>query len=122
MSERVQPLQQSTAMSRRDFTLEAALAILAGCVITISDACGGNSTSPSPPTVDLTGTISANHSHTAVVTAAQITAANAVVLNIQGTAVHSHTLSLSQTDLQTLKNRQPVSRDSSSDFSTTFGQ
>src|SRR5712692_4462209 len=99
MSERVQPEQQSTAMSRRDFTLEAALAVLAGCVITISDACGGNSTSPnnpSPPTVDLTGTISANHNHTAVVTAAQITAANAVVLNIQGTAVHSHTLSLSQ--------------------------
>jgi len=114
---------EPSTLTRRDFTLEAALALLAGCVITISDACGGSSTNPSMPSppVDITGVFSANHGHAAVVTGAQITAGSAVVLNIQGTAVHSHTLSLSQTDLQTLRNRQAVSRDSSSDLSNTFG-
>ena len=125
MSKRVQSFKESTALTRREFTLEAALALLAGCVITVSDACGGSKnttpTGPSPAPADITGTVSANHNHAAVVTAAQITATNAIVLNIQGTAVHSHTLSLSQADLQTLKNRQPVSRDSSTDMSNTFG-
>lgn len=120
MLERMQPLKESTALTRRDFTLEAALLLLAGCVITITDACGSDSpTSPTP--TDITGVISANHGHTAVVTGAQITSTNAVSLNIQGTAAHPHTLALSQADLQTLKNRQPVSRDSSNDVSATFG-
>jgi len=57
----------------------------------------------------------------AVVTGAQITAGTAVVLNIQGTAAHNHTVSLSQADLQTLKNRTPVSKDSSSDVSASAG-
>jgi hypothetical protein len=119
----IQSITKAATVTRREFTLEAALALLAGCVITISDACGGSksTTDPSPAPTDITGTVSANHGHAAVVTAAQITAANAVALSIQGTAAHNHTLSLSQTDLQTLKNRQPVSKDSSSDVSATFG-
>ena len=124
MLERKQPLKESTALTRRDFTLEAALLLLAGCVITITDACGGDPaspTTPSPAPTDLTGVISANHGHTAVVTAAQITATSAFALSIQGSAAHNHTLSLSQADLQTLKNRQPISRDSSNDVSATFG-
>ena len=130
MSKHLQSFNDSTVLTRREFTLEAALALLAGCVITITDACGGSNTStnntanpasPSPAPADITGTVSANHNHSAVVLAAQITATNAIVLNIQGTAAHNHTLSISQADLQTLKNRQPVSRDSSSDVSATFG-
>ncbi len=124
MSKHIQSINEAATVTRREFTLEAALALLAGCVITISDACGDSksTTTPTPaPPTDITGTVSANHGHTAVVTAAQITAANAVALSIQGTAAHNHTLSLSQADLQTLKNRQPISRDSSSDVSATFG-
>jgi hypothetical protein len=127
MSKHIQSINEAAAtVTRREFTLEAALALLAGCVITISDACGDSKSttnpSPAPPApTDITGTVSANHGHVAVVTAAQITAANAVALSIQGTAAHNHTLSLSQADLQTLKNRQPVSKDSSSDVSATFG-
>jgi hypothetical protein len=122
VSKHMQSSQGPALVTRRKFTLEAALAILAGCVITIADACGGKDdtpTNPSPAPTDITGTISANHGHTATVTAAQITATNAIVLDIQGNAVHHHTLSLSQADLQTLKNRQPVSRDSSSDVSSS---
>ena len=123
MTQRTQLSDESTAVTRREFTLEAALALLAGCVITISDvACGDdNPATPSPAPADIAGTVSANHGHIATVTAAQITATNAVTLNIQGTAAHPHTLSLSQADLQTLKNRQPVSRDSSSDVSASVG-
>jgi hypothetical protein len=121
MSQRTQLSDESTAVTRREFTLEAALALLAGCVITVSDiACGddnsnANPANPSPTPADISGSVSANHGHIATVTAAQITATNAVVLNIQGQATHNHTVSLSQADLQTLKNRQAVSRDSSND-------
>ena len=96
------------------------LVLACGCVITISDACGSD-TPNNPTPVDITGAVSSNHGHTAVVTGAQITAGNAVTLSIQGTAAHPHTLSLSQADLQTLKNRQQVSKDSSNDVSATFG-
>ena len=57
----------------------------------------------------------------AVITGAQITAGNAITLNIQGTAAHSHTLSITQGDLTTLKNHQSVARESSTDLSNTFG-
>jgi hypothetical protein len=108
--------------TRREFTLDAALALLAGCVVTISEACGKSSTSPSstPPT-DVTGVVAANHNHSAVITGAQITAGSAFTLNIQGTAAHPHTVGITQADLTALKNRQVVTRDSSTDFSNTFG-
>ena len=124
MLDRSESFETGASRTRREFTLEAALALLAGCVITISDACGSSTpTDPTPaaPPADITGLIGSNHSHSAVITGAQITAGNAVTLNIQGTAVHSHTLSLTQADLTALKNRQSVTRDSSTDFSNAFG-
>jgi hypothetical protein len=108
--------------TRREFTLEAALAVLAGCVVTISDACGNSSTSPSSTPTDVAGVISANHNHSGTVTAAQITAGSAFTLNIQGTAAHPHTVAITQADLTSLKNRQSITRESSSDLSNTFGQ
>ena len=123
MSDRVELLEPSSLPTRREFTLDAALALLAGCVITISDACGKSSTSPTtnaPPT-DINGVVQTNHNHTAVITAAQITAGTAITVNIQGTAAHPHTLSITQADLTALKNRQPVTRDSTTDLSNTFG-
>ena len=116
------PVEQRPSLARREFTREAALALLAGCVVTISDACGG-STSPTPvtPPASAIGVISANHSHSAVITGAQITAGSAFSLNIQGTAVHQHTVSITQADLTALNNRQSVTRESSTDPSATFG-
>ena len=70
----------STILSRRDFTLKSALAVLAGTTITIS---GCDSDSPTAPTPNPgpgggsgTGTVSANHGHTAEITAAELTAGN----------------------------------------------
>jgi hypothetical protein len=107
-------------IGRREFTLQSALALLAGVVITV-DGCGGSSTSPSPspspspaPAADVNGSVSANHAqpHVAVITAAQITAGSAVSLNIQGMATHPHTVELAAADLVSLRNRTAVSKDS----------
>ena len=92
MSDDRQPFTEPRLVTRRDFTLEAALAVLAGCVITVSDACGGSSNPSTPTPTDITGVVSANHGHTAVITGAAITAGNAVSITIQGTAVHNHTV------------------------------
>jgi hypothetical protein len=123
MSDRVNLREtRATWLTRREFTLEAALAILAGCVITISDtACSKTTTAPSttpnPGTSgDVNGNVSANHGHEAVIKAAQITAGIAIVaLDIRGTATHTHTLSISQADLVSLKNRETVTSNSTTD-------
>ncbi|MGH9258250.1 MAG: hypothetical protein ACRD3C_27125 [Vicinamibacterales bacterium] len=116
-----EPIASAAApISRREFTLQSALALLAGVAITV-EGCGSKSTptAPSPVVNDLTGSVSANHGHTATVTAAQITAANAISLNIQGSAAHPHTVEVSQADLRTLQNRQPVTKDSTNNNNHT---
>src|SRR5262245_22541812 len=106
-------------VTRREFTVQSVLALLSGFVITISEACGSDSsptmpatstTTSTPPGTpsDINGTISANHGHTAIITGAQITADLAITLNIQGSATHNHTVAVSATDLTNLKNRQAV--------------
>jgi hypothetical protein len=102
--------QLGVSISRREFTVASALAMLAGVVITVS-GCSSSSMPTSPsgtptptPTPggssnDVTGAISANHGHAATITRAQLTAANALELDIQGTATHPHTVSLSQGEL-----------------------
>ena len=106
-------------LGRREFTLQSALALLAGVVITV-DGCGGSDapTNPTPtpapaaPSADVNGSVSNNHGHVAVVTTAQITAGSALSLNIQGGATHPHTVDLTQAELVSLRNRQAVSKDS----------
>src|SRR5262245_61892355 len=122
MADRVDMLEnsRSTSLTRREFTLEAALAILAGGVITIRETAWGKSTPSTTPAPvnpsDVNGSVSANHGHVAVITGAQITAGTAIVaLDIRGTASHTHTLSISQADLTTLKNRQTVTSLSTTD-------
>ena len=102
-------------LSRREFTRESVLAMLAGVVITIT-GCGDDDSSPTAPTQgggggttqDVSGSVSANHGHIATVTAAQITAAGAVNLDIMGNATHPHTVSLSASQVQQVGNRQQV--------------
>jgi hypothetical protein len=109
-------------IGRREFTLQSALALLAGVVITM-DGCGGSTTTPSPtvtpspapaPAVDVNGSVSANHAapHVAVITAARITAGSAFTLDIQGMATHPHAVEITQGDLVSLRNRTAVTKDS----------
>ena len=108
-------LGHNRTLSRREFTLESALAMLAGVVITVS---GCDSDSPSSPTTsggggggtstDVNGDVSANHGHVATITGAQITAAGALSLNIMGNATHPHMVGLSASQVQQVGARQRV--------------
>ncbi len=102
------------SLTRREFTLQSALALLAGVIVTV-DGCGGSSpAAPAPPTpvADVAGAVSANHGHAVTISSAQIAAANALSLSLQGTSSHPHTVDLSQAELRTLQSRQPVTKDS----------
>jgi hypothetical protein len=113
-------------LTRRDFTLASAMAILSGVAISVS-ACGGSNSSSSPaspsPTSstptgsDKTGTISSNHGHSAVIASAQLGASGGITLNIQGSAGHPHTVALTGADLSAIANNQRVAKESSNDAS-----
>jgi hypothetical protein len=98
-------------ISRREFTRESVLAMLAGVAITITGCGDDDNDSPTGPTTssNVTGTVSANHGHVATVTGAQITAAGAIAsLDIRGQADHPHTVSLTANQVTQIGNRQQV--------------
>lgn len=114
-------MSDDTLLTRREFTVESALAMLAGVTITIS-GCGDDNknptTNPTPPASDKTGTVStdAGHTHTgAVITAAQLTAGNAITLTLTGSTTHTHTVALSQAELSQINGGTRVSKTSSTD-------
>jgi hypothetical protein len=96
-------MKDSRVLNRREFTLEAALAVLAGSTITIL-GCGGykSPSGPSGPT-DVVGEISSNHGHSAIITGAEMNMGGGVDLNIQGSATHNHLVSVSATQIASLK-------------------
>ena len=103
-------------LTRREFTRESVLALLSGVVITIT-GCGSDSSStptdPTPPPGGgggggVNGSISANHGHVAFVSDAEITAANAISLDISGNAGHAHTVGLTGPELTQIGNGQRV--------------
>jgi hypothetical protein len=73
---------------------------------------------PTPtPMADKLGTVSANHGHIARITGAELTAAGAVVLDIHGTADHTHSVSLSAAEVVSIAANTQVSKVSSTDSS-----
>jgi len=110
-------MSTESLLTRREFTLETALAILSGVTITIS-GCGSDSPTAPTPTLnpgDKQGSISANHGHSAVIRAAEINAANVVSLDIRGNADHPHTVSLTQAEVMSIGANTRVSKASSTD-------
>lgn len=109
-------------ITRREFSLEAAMAILSGVAITIS-GCGGGGSNPAgpsgnPPVAsngDHIGAISSNHGHSAVITSAQVTDGKGITLNIKGTATHNHTVTLSDAEIASVGANQRVAKGSSND-------
>lgn len=120
-------MELNKTMDRRQFTtLAAALAALAGVTITIGCGSGSSPTSSSAGTggtggtgsttsADKVGTISANHGHSAVITAARLAAGGDLSLDIQGQATHPHTVALSAAELSSVAAGQRVSKESSTD-------
>ena len=117
-------MSDDTLLTRREFTVESALAMLAGVTITIT-GCGGDddspTTNPTPPVTDKTATVStdAGHSHTAVVTAAQLTAGNAISVTLTGQTTHTHTVALTQAELTQISAGTRVQKTSSNDNAHT---
>ena len=116
---------EETRLDRREFSLAAALAVLSGVSITIS-ACGGGGSSPTggsptpaptptPSAADKIGQISANHGHTAVITAARLASPIDINLDIKGTSGHTHTVSLSAAEIGQIAGSTRVTKTSTTD-------
>jgi hypothetical protein len=101
-------------LTRREFTLESVLAILAAATITIA-GCGEADLGPSPPPGDREGVVSDNHGHRAIVTAAQLNSPNTVTIDMRFRATHNHTLMLTATELGLIAEAIRVVKTSSTD-------
>jgi hypothetical protein len=103
---------------RREFTVAALLAMLGGVSISISGCGKASPSSPSVPSTtqpvaDKSGTISGNHGHVAVITSAQLTAANTLALSLQGTASHNHMLELTAAELVQIRDGRTLAKECS---------
>jgi hypothetical protein len=107
-------MKQPDLEGRREFTLQAVLAVLAGTTVTISGCGGGGgSQSPAGPSggpPSMTGVVSANHMHSAVIAGADIVAGNAVNLSIQGQATHNHVVALTAAEIGSLRRGEQVAK------------
>jgi hypothetical protein len=101
-------------LTRREFTLEAVLAILAATTITIT-GCASYEMGPSPPPGDREGVVSANHGHRAIVTAAQLNSNSTVRIDMRYQATHNHTLTLTAAELAAIAENARVVKTSSVD-------
>ena len=115
-------MSKDNLLTRREFTVESALAMLAGVAITITGCDDSAPPAPSPMPTDKTGAVStdAGHSHTgAVITAAQFTAGSAMTLTLTGASTHTHTVALSQAELTQISGGTRVQKTSSNDNTHT---
>ncbi len=99
--------------------LQSILVMLSGVTITIA-GCGGDD-GPSAPDGSVTGAVSANHGHEAIVTSGQLTTGNGVSLQIRGSASHPHAVDLTTAEIGQIAAGQRVSKISSTDNSNDFG-
>lgn len=109
-------------LSRREFSVEALTALFAGVVITVT-ACGddGGPVNVGPGGTAGSGSVSANHGHVATVASVDLDAGNAVTLDIRGSADHPHTVILTAAEVVQIRDRQRVSKTSTTDDSAAFG-
>jgi len=109
-------MKEARLLDRRAFTVESALAILSGVLITITGCDSNDTTNPTQPAPivagDVSGVVSDNHGHVAVIMRAQLTAGNALSLDIQGSASHTHTVELSAAEIVQIGGGQKVAKTS----------
>jgi hypothetical protein len=113
-------MAKRNTLSRREFTLQSAMLALGGVAITLGSGCSGES--PTEPSyTDLAGTVASNHGHSAVITSAQLAAGGALVLAIQGTGSHPHTVELTAADVRAIRQGQRISKESNLSPSGSHG-
>jgi hypothetical protein len=112
----------SEIIDRRSFNVALAYAMLGGAAITIT-GCGGGGTGPSnnptpTPTSaasgDEAGIVATNHGHIAIITAAQLQAGGGLTLDIQGDAPHTHSVTLTASEVGSIAGGTTVTVGSSS--------
>lgn len=107
----------NSKITRRELSVQAALLLLGGATITISGCGGGGGTPSNNTNSDRSASlITANHSHAAVITSAQLTAGSELLLSIQGTATHNHVVTLSPADITNIRNGVQVTKTSTREF------
>ncbi len=114
-------------VNRRQFTQEASLAFLAGVSVSVASCGGGGGnggsgddgygppTSGTPTTLaagSKSGSVSANHGHQAVITAAELQAGGTVMVNIAGSAGHPHIVELPAQAVQQIRDNHKVEKES----------
>jgi hypothetical protein len=109
-----QHIERGQEITRRDFTLASALAMLAGVSITVSSCGDDEPDTPTAPSGSVCGTVSANHGHVATITAAQLSAGGALTLDIRGSGDHTHTVTLTADEVRQISTGQRVTKTSSS--------
>jgi hypothetical protein len=120
MSDSITTSDRPPLLDRREFTSAALMALLSGVTVTVI-GCGSDiPTAPTNPN-DRSGSVQANHGHTAVIASAALSAGNAVTLDIRGTADHPHTVVLTMVEVGQIAAGQRVSKTSSTDGSLAFG-
>lgn len=102
-------------MDRRGFARRAGWGFLAGVAVTLSPGCGSLPTEAESEG-SATGTISLNHGHEAVITAARLAAGGDLQLDITGRSTHGHVVVLTPQDLARIGAGERVSRNSSDGF------
>ena len=95
----------------RLFAVLSVVLCIAACGSSSSNANNNNNNSTG--TGDAVGQIANNHGHSAVLTKAQLDAGQAVVLDIQGTATHTHSLSLTAAQVTGVNNGSQEAQESS---------
>jgi hypothetical protein len=105
-------------MDRREFLARAGLVATWAAIPVLLTDCGGKKTTApeNGGNGDLSGQVSTNagHSHSCVITHAQIVAQNAVVLTLTG-AGHTHTVSLTADEVMAIGDGTQVTKDSTTD-------
>ncbi len=102
-------------LTRREFNLETVLAILAAATITITGCGDDEPTGPTAQPGDRVGVVSANHGHTAIITAVQLNGNQTVTIDMRAQATHNHTLTLTVAELTAIAANTRVEKISSTD-------
>ena len=108
-------MSDAPLLSRRAFTVESVLAILATATITITGCDGSSDLGPSPPAGSREGVVSENHGHRAIVEAAALNSNSTVTIDMRFRATHNHTLMLTPLELASISENGRVAKVSSTD-------
>ena len=108
-------------LQRRQISVAAALALRGGATVTLTACSGGGSSPVQPsgpprstcPSDAACGNVEGDPNHRATISAAQLTAGGALVLDITGDASHGHDVELTADEVVAIREKRRVQKYSS---------